>query len=79
MGSACWATWTWGWNPIQTEWALTWNATGISLFGIRAIGVILLISEGLITLLVLAKIFRITETMDAVGFFAAAAKRKLKR
>jgi putative peptidoglycan lipid II flippase len=77
MGATCWATWSWGWSPLQSLWVEAWGASGIIVVGIRALGVALLIAEGLVVLLLLARLFGIVETVEANRYLLGAFKRKL--
>ncbi len=77
MGGICWASWRWGWAPLEEK--LLQGQASWKMPGVRAVGVGLLVSEGVLVLLVLARLLGVQETLEATRFFTSRLKNKLLR
>jgi len=77
MGLTCWVSWRWGWAPFEV--ALIAGAPHWALPGIRAVGVGLLVLEGVFVLLLLARLLGVQEILETTRFFTSRLKNKLLR
>ena len=76
MGGACWMTYR-GLDTLlpESDWVLDYGRKG--LFLLRGLKVFLLMGEGMVIVVCLARAFKVTDTTEAFDFFMKKLKNKL--
>jgi hypothetical protein len=79
MGGGCWITWSAFLQPVS-QWLIDSSGYGFGgIFAVRVLGVGVLVFEGVLITLLMARLFKVQETNEAIQFFWSKVKNKLKR